>query len=381
MRQSGSSPRVRGKAPGGEEDRRPPRIIPAGAGKRASGSGRASPWRDHPRGCGEKWGLVLGVSGVLGSSPRVRGKGSIRKRQTLSFGIIPAGAGKRPRTHRAPRRDGDHPRGCGEKSQKGTKPLAISGSSPRVRGKDFRDYRDAMRTGIIPAGAGKSLAFVSCGGSQGDHPRGCGEKAGQSLALLREQGSSPRVRGKGDARGGTRYTERIIPAGAGKSSQGRTVSRARRDHPRGCGEKAKGPRCRASSWGSSPRVRGKACAAVALAAALGIIPAGAGKSAPVVATWRKIQDHPRGCGEKGGKTAPVVAVAGSSPRVRGKALQLPPPPLRGGIIPAGAGKSHAHAVDVALDRDHPRGCGEKDHMIRLGRDWRGSSPRVRGKET
>ena len=50
----------------------------------------------------------------------------------------------------------DHPRGCGEKSSFGFRPLSVLGSSPRVRGKGVEADGVHGAFGIIPAGAGKS---------------------------------------------------------------------------------------------------------------------------------------------------------------------------------------------------------------------------------
>ena len=49
-----------------------------------------------------------------------------------------------------------------------------------------------------------------------------------------------------------------------------------------------------------------------------------------------------------------------------------------GIIPAGAGRRVSGAVAEARERDHPRGCGEKEVEGDLEGVGRGSSPRVRG---
>ena len=73
--------------------------------------------------------------------------------------------------------------------------------------------------------------------------------------------------------------------------------------------------------------------------ALGIIPAGAGKSGKVSGLCSGRGDHPRGCGEKPARPP------------------IPRPPSR--IIPAGAGKSRLLRASRACAGDHPRGCGEK----------------------
>ena len=91
---------------------------------------------------------------------------------------------------------------------------------------------------------------------------------------------------------------RIIPAGAGKSALGVGGACGAWDHPRGCGEKVRVSGVGLGVAGSSPRVRGKADAPLLRRLARGIIPAGAGKRVPLAGSVGNIMDHPRGCGEK-----------------------------------------------------------------------------------
>ena len=187
----------------------------------------------------------------------MRGKGVINPDNYNEAGIIPAGAGKRPSSSMRPPSRRDHPRGCGEKSGGAEEARHDRGSSPRVRGKAPSVLLAVTSAGIIPAGAGKREWWIGGGALRGDHPRGCGEKGDHVVAKVGVEGSSPRVRGKGVLRGLGRRRARIIPAGAGKSSPGRSVGSARRDHPRGCGEKARKFFQAIRGKGSSPRVRGK----------------------------------------------------------------------------------------------------------------------------
>ena len=93
----GSSPRVRGKHHGA--DRRRPRrgLIPARAGKTMDACSRALLSSAHPRACGENFDNVGKDIPFMGSSPRVRGKqprpGPTRRPPRL----IPARAGKTDR--------------------------------------------------------------------------------------------------------------------------------------------------------------------------------------------------------------------------------------------------------------------------------------------
>ena len=314
-------------------------IIPAGAGK-SSAFARAA-WRaeDHPRGCGEKSGSGLGGSPWGGSSPRVRGKGDRGIRRCWSVGIIPAGAGKRGHLAAQKALGGDYPRGCGEKRYSSISPSARSGSSPRVRGKASTPSAATERPRIIPAGAGKSPPSRSRRSGCRDHPRGCGEKSSIFRSSYSTLGSSPRVRGKARLAEAGVPEDGIIPAGAGKRYTYRKVSKNGPDHPRGCGEKRRARVAVCGCGGSSPRVRGKENTQMDGGVEDGIIPAGAGKSRRRHRRPTRHRDHPRGCGEKAAGFGDGGGGGGSSPRVRGKASN---PPLTWhaiGIIPAGAGKS------------------------------------------
>ena len=234
-------------------------IIPAGAGKSEAFGGLGGSVGDHPRGCGEKRvfegehrGKVRSsprvrgkatssgeVTTYKGSSPRVRGKDLPARDAIAWLGIIPAGAGKRERVALFGGQDGDHPRGCGEKRSPAPGWRILRGSSPRVRGKEIRAHSNLFPPRIIPAGAGKRPEDIVREANAEDHPRGCGEKLGAAIPVFLTPGSSPRVRGKVRGHGGVRRGGGIIPAGAGKSFAPAAVAVAGRDHPRGCGEKAR----------------------------------------------------------------------------------------------------------------------------------------------
>ena len=132
------------------------RITPAYAGKSIEHLLGQGIIQDHPRLCGEKTEKMLEVLSILGSPPPMRGKG----------GGIP------PHVHNLK----DHPRLCGEKIRHSHFSLTLSGSPPPMRGKvaPSTPKRKIMR--ITPAYAGKSTQILwNCFLDQ-DHPRLCGEK-------------------------------------------------------------------------------------------------------------------------------------------------------------------------------------------------------------
>ena len=217
----GSSPRVRGKPRGRRPCSRTPRLIPARAGKTSHLSSR--PWcpSAHPRVCGENVPEPVNPVAAQGSSPRVRGKRAVSRGCAWHRGLIPACAGKTPRTSttRTPRRA--HPRVCRENQMPVLRALRPGGSSPRVRGKRRVLAWRPRWPGLIPARAGKTAPTTCTCPRTRAHPRACGENVSQGWAVMWWAGSSPRVRGK---RGRTVRLSRhggLIPARAGKTPRGR----------------------------------------------------------------------------------------------------------------------------------------------------------------
>ena len=95
-----------------------------------------------------------------GSSPRVRGSQSSRRRDKDGAGIIPAGAGLTQPCHSALTIMRDHPRGCGAHVYARVMDVIISGSSPRVRGSPNTTKDMNALVGIIPAGAGLTTRYA-----------------------------------------------------------------------------------------------------------------------------------------------------------------------------------------------------------------------------
>ena len=171
-------------------------ITPAYAGKREGPKNAQSKVGDHPRVCGEKCIPLTRGHGRQGSPPRMRGKVQLGEIDLQDIWITPAYAGKSgPCPDRVPPA-GDHPRVCGEKSQSTSASPRALGSPPRMRGKGVKQSNSRIRMGITPAYAGKRAAKAAKRAEQQDHPRVCGEKCGLYLILLGITGSPPRMRGK-----------------------------------------------------------------------------------------------------------------------------------------------------------------------------------------
>ena len=252
----------------------------------------------------------------------------------------------------------DHPRACGENSGKARDRCRTWGSSPRVRGKLTEIVVSSQEERIIPARAGKTCPAPGGGARARDHPRACGENSARLSSALVPPGSSPRVRGKRPPLHQPTRSPRIIPARAGKTTPPPPRRSGRPDHPRACGENLLEAARKVFPEGSSPRVRGKRDYKYKTVLITGIIPARAGKTSPPSARWAKPRDHPRACGENGGRARPEPRPGGSSPRVRGKQLDLELAAGDRGIIPARAGKTSRWSGRRWRARAHPRACGE-----------------------
>ena len=171
------------------------------------------------------------------------------------------------------------------------------------------------------------------------------------------------MRGEALCRGFILAYTGITPAHAGRSPAGRSCCRARRDHPRACGEKISRRYLRSTSRGSPPRMRGEGPNKIGLQRRIRITPAHAGRSYTYKQHAQTPEDHPRACGEKflcgfcGG------ACGGSPPRMRGEVPQLIKCFHAHRITPAHAGRSHSPTKPPHGTQDHSRACGEKTKKI------------------
>ena len=215
----GSSPLTRGKHTCIDYLLHRLRLIPAHAGKTSRPRQRRGLQRAHPRSRGENVGRWVGECETLGSSPLTRGKLTIACVVSRILGLIPAHAGKTIFVfvhHCNPRA---HPRSRGENATSASRRAAFRGSSPLTRGKHARHAGERHARGLIPAHAGKTprSGTRACGSRA--HPRSRGENATVWSASSGYMGSSPLTRGKPlDARPHA-VNEGLIPAHAGKTRE------------------------------------------------------------------------------------------------------------------------------------------------------------------
>ena len=211
---------------------------------------------------------------------------------------------------------------------------------------------------ITPAGAGKTLRTCVNHFGRWDHPRRCGENGVSLYASVSILGSPPQVRGKPYPMKVNFVGVRITPAGAGKTYWNCAYFHLFQDHPRRCGENPYLQTDMMSVKGSPPQVRGKPTREYFIQLQHRITPAGAGKTRRKTMLAPSPKDHPRRCGENSENGNSVNRFTGSPPQVRGK--------LKKGVLslgetritPAGAGKTHNRKNSINQTQDHPRRCGE-----------------------
>ena len=213
----GSSPRMRGKLEVKEFKSTATRIIPAHAGQTSTLGMTVVRPSDHPRACGANFATLVGSQLQNGSSPRMRGKRCVGRVQHPWPRIIPAHAGQTEKSHQKQWFAPDHPRACGANLPPMPAIPIAAGSSPRMRGKLTLRRRHDHCERIIPAHAGQTDLDKFYGDVNADHPRACGANPCRPPIRWMNTGSSPRMRGKLGHRHRRYGRARIIPAHAGQT--------------------------------------------------------------------------------------------------------------------------------------------------------------------
>ena len=191
------------------------------------------------------------------------------------------------------------------------------------------------------------------------HPRSRGENPRGAPGPDVDGGSSPLTRGK------RRRDAQALPR--------------RRAHPRSRGENSSGVIGVPCAMGSSPLTRGKRARGEVLLVFTRLIPAHAGKTGASALASGAAGAHPRSRGENSVKSVVAKPINGSSPLTRGKLVLFFWLGLRGGLIPAHAGKTRERIPRRERDEAHPRSRGENACSRPVRRAGRGSSPLTRGK--
>ena len=193
------------------------------------------------------------------------------------------------------------------------------------------------------------------------------------------RGASPRVRGKRERRKRHSGRTRCIPACAGEAVGETLVAVLVGVHPRVCGGSWPVLVFVAALAGASPRVRGKQRLRDIRAARRGCIPACAGEAWSALSSRSPAGVHPGVCGGSAVYICGAVAGQGASPRVRGKPRYRRRRRSSRGCIPACAGEARGRRNAPQATQVHPRVCGGSDARRARLAQFLGASPRVRGK--
>ena len=251
----------------------------------------------HPRSRGENARPWCPRHSPAGSSPLTRGKPHHLTLARALLRLIPAHAGKTATGQATFRRLAAHPRSRGENSLFRRAREPCGGSSPLTRGKLPALPAPDPFPGLIPAHAGKTRIATSVCSLSTAHPRSRGENVSHASDALLIWGSSPLTRGKLLARTQGNLLQRLIPAHAGKTSRRTCPSRRREAHPHSRGENAAGIASVALTQGSSPLTRGKRLDQLQGALWPRLIPAHAGKTHRQHTAWPASTAHPRSRGK------------------------------------------------------------------------------------
>ena len=174
--------------------------------------------------------------------------------------------------------------------------------------------------------------------TSGAHPRSRGENEIYNFAMKQCPGSSPLTRGKWIDWTQFLAAVGLIPAHAGKISGASQPPGTNAAHPRSRGENGRREVPAPSFLGSSPLTRGKSCPSALRTYAGGLIPAHAGKIRAPLGCARRLGAHPRSRGENEPKPRASAIRRGSSPLTRGKSVGVIKIIKRTRLIPAHAGK-------------------------------------------
>ena len=216
-RSTGSSPLTRGKPHLVNLDHESQGLIPAHAGKTFTFERTSAGETAHPRSRGENDKMHWAARSRLGSSPLTRGKRAPPQLPAASYGLIPAHAGKTASGSSRREKAGAHPRSRGENEAEAQRLPDGAGSSPLTRGKRVLKARRKVRRRLIPAHAGKTERRRRGDHRPRAHPRSRGENRPVDVESRPNAGSSPLTRGKLRHSKAVLLRPGLIPAHAGKT--------------------------------------------------------------------------------------------------------------------------------------------------------------------
>ena len=193
----------------------------------------------------------------------------------------------------------------------------VMGSSPLARGGPATGHPPSVKSGLIPARAGRTRPPRRRSRPRRAHPRSRGADLTAAAGEVLRQGSSPLARGGRPARPRCVTPRGLIPARAGRTGAHSAHSRPGRAHPRSRGADSTAFVRMTNSPGSSPLARGGLDHGPVGADKEGLIPARAGRTRSIGRDLVETQAHPRSRGADGHGTCQIPRTRGSSPLARG----------------------------------------------------------------
>ncbi len=232
--------------------------------------------------------------------------------------------------------------------------------------------------GLIPACAGTTSRSVCHPRLGRAHPRLRGDHPRVRVPGHTPHGSSPPARGPPRPARMPDSSPRLIPACAGTTLPGGSLSIRIAAHPRLRGDHAQFVHQDAGGRGSSPPARGPQELFVPIGGRHGLIPACAGttQTAYPPGSWRRA--HPRLRGDHLNQLLQGRNYEGSSPPARGPLLMCIHSVNRMRLIPACAGTTYPSKLSPLRLAAHPRLRGDHPGAPAQCTDPRGSSPPARG---
>ena len=252
----GLSPLARGTPPLRSSTRSISRFIPAGAGNSRSILLALFRLAVYPRWRGELCIKTSVKNFAVGLSPLARGTRTRDAPRFVGTRFIPAGAGNSHHDARATRQGSVYPRWRGELISPGISCSRGRGLSPLARGTRPSPVFRSFRPRFIPAGAGNSSRAIAIAIVRSVYPRWRGELYINEVNLWKLYGLSPLARGTLFMRGSKSPRRRFIPAGAGNSGQGNSITIPCPVYPRWRGELLLYRDYRRGIVGLSPLARG-----------------------------------------------------------------------------------------------------------------------------
>ena len=199
---------------------------------------------------------MIGLAGMVGSSPPVRGTFSLMAHGRLHARLIPARAGNIHSQRRARPCPPAHPHSRREHAEEHALHGTDPGPSPLTRGTHTDEGSAQANLGFIPAHAGNIQRKIRQARNLPAHLRSRGEHGSSARSTHRPHESSPLARGTLATSARRALTHGLIPARAGNTNSTVPLTRNPAAHPRSRGEHKNRGFATKPPTGSSPLARG-----------------------------------------------------------------------------------------------------------------------------